>query len=157
MNRPSPNHSQNNSSRPPNFRLLAIIGATLTMIGVILGIINDGTSVFDKFKGVFQKPETNTQTILDTATKKAESAISKAKNAPKKPQLETARDELQKTIQELENLPQSQGTENQIQTKKTEYIKIIYQIDQALEKKPCYELLYKIDDCQEYPVKLDDG
>ncbi|NEO56840.1 MAG: hypothetical protein F6K54_29460 [Okeania sp. SIO3B5] len=151
MTRQSSDPSQNNSPRPGKGRSLAVIVTAITIIGGILGIITNTANIFDRFQGVFQKPETNTQTILDTVTKKAESAISKAKVALEKAQLETARDELQKAIQELENIPLNQGTENQIQTKKTEYIKIIYQIDQALEKKPCYELLYKIDDCQEYP------
>ncbi|NES70412.1 MAG: hypothetical protein F6K24_36960, partial [Okeania sp. SIO2D1] len=104
MTRPSSDPSQNNSPRPGKGRSLAVIVTAITIIGVVVGIIADTADIFDRFKGVFQKSETNTQTILDTATKKAESAISKAKNAPKKPQLETARDELQKAIQELENI-----------------------------------------------------
>ena len=154
MNRSSLGHSQNNSPRPPKGKLLAVIVAALTMISVILSIINDGANIFDRIKGLFTRLE-KSPAVLDTATQKANLAISKAKNALEKAELETARDELQIAIQELENIPHSQGIENQIQTKKLEYMKTINQIDLALQKRPCYELLWETPDCQEYPFKLD--
>ena len=79
--------------------------------------------------------------MLDTVTQKAEAAISKAKAALEKEELKIARNQLQIAIQELENIPQNPEIGNQIQTKKPKYIKIINQINQALEKQPCYEKL----------------
>ena len=54
----------------------------------------------------------------------------------------------------LENIPENPTLENEIETQKTEYQKIINQINQALKKRPCYELLFQIDSCQEYPIQL---
>ncbi len=122
-------------------------------------MIGTGTVIFLNSKNETQLTKTPTQKItlqerLDAATKKAESAISKAKKSPEKEQFKNARDELKIAIQELENIPQNPGIDNQIQTHKSEYMKIINQIDGALEKQPCYEVLWN---CQEYPVKLDNS
>ncbi len=149
MTTPSSDTSQNNTPRPAK-----VIWALITIIGVIIGIIADSVNVFERFKKPFQTSETNTQTILKTAIHQAESAISKAKIAEEKEQFKKARYELQIAIQELENMPKRPGIENKIKTKKSEYMKIINQIDKALEKQPCYEKAWN---CQEYPVKLDDS
>ena len=129
------------------------------IVAILLGTIGTGTVIFYNNKNETQPTKTPTQKItlqerLDAATQKAESAISKAKNAEEKEQLKNARYELQIAIQELENIPKNPGLDNQIQTQKSEYTKIINQINQALEKQPCYEKAWN---CQEYPVKLDDG
>ncbi|WP_293132790.1 serine/threonine-protein kinase [Okeania sp. SIO3I5] len=127
------------------------------IIVIIIGIISTATVIFYNNKNETPPTVTPTQEIteqemLDAAIQKAEIAISKAKAAPEKEQLEIARDELQIAIQELENIPQNPEIDNQIQTKKSEYVKVINQINQALEKQPCYEAAWN---CQEYPVKLD--
>ncbi len=157
---PSPDPNQKVSpvtlTNPGNSQWLKI-----GIVAIIVGIISTATVIFYNNKNETQPTKTPTQEVtaqemLDAATQKAEIAITKAKIAGEKEQLEIARDELQIAIQELENIPQNQGIENKIQTKKTEYVKIINQINQALKKQPCYELLWKTNDCQEYPVKLDD-
>ena len=149
MTRRSSYHSQNNS-RPP----AKVIWALITGIGVIVGIIADSVNIFDRFKKPFQTSESNTQTILQTTTQKADLAISKAKAAREKSELKIARNKLQEAIQELEKIPKNQGIDNQIQTKKTEYENIAEQIDRALAKQPCYEKAWN---CQEYPIKLMDN
>ncbi len=49
MTKQSPNHSHNNSLGAANVRLLAIIGTAITMIGIIVGIIPDGGTIFGWF------------------------------------------------------------------------------------------------------------
>ncbi|NER08485.1 MAG: serine/threonine protein kinase, partial [Okeania sp. SIO3C4] len=153
---PSPDPNQKVSpvtlTNPGNSQWLKI-----GIVAIIVGTISTATVIFYHNKNEIQPTVTPTQEItaqemLDAATQKAETAISKAKNAPEKEQLEIARDELQIAIQELENIPKNPGIENQIQTKKSEYIKIINQINRALKKEPCYDVMWN---CQEYPVKND--
>ncbi len=152
--RPSSDPSQNNPPQPANSRLLKI-EIVVGIIAIIVGIITQVTDLFDKFTKPPQTPEIKTQKMLEAATKKAESAISKAKAATEKNKLETARYELKIAIQEIENIPEGKGIDNQIKAKESEYTGIINQINQGLKKQPCYELLWPTNDCQEYPVKLD--
>ena len=149
-------------SKMQNSKLL-IIQISLTFIAIIVTILSQATNIFinlNKSKEPDKKIEIeNIESIanksLNLTIKKAKLAINKAKTSQKKAELEIARDELQIAIKELENIPENQSIENQIKTQKTEYLKIINQINQALKKRPCYELLFKIDSCQEYPIKLD--
>ncbi|MDE5069511.1 MAG: serine/threonine-protein kinase [Trichodesmium sp. St4_bin8_1] len=150
------------SSKMQNSKLL-IIQISLTFIAIIVTILSQATNIFinlNKSKELYEKIEIeNIESIanksLNLTIKKAKLAINKAKTSQKKAELEIARDELQIAIKELENIPENQSIENQIKTQKTEYLKIINQINQALKKRPCYELLFQIDSCQEYPIKLD--
>ncbi|MDE5095922.1 MAG: serine/threonine-protein kinase [Trichodesmium sp. St11_bin5] len=150
------------SSKMQNSKLL-IIQISLTFIAIIVTILSQATNIFinlNKSKELYEKIEIeNIESIakksLNLTIKKAKLAINKAKTSQKKAELEIARDELQIAIKELENIPENQSIENQIQTKKTEYLKIINQINQALKKPPCYDVLFSIDSCQEYPIKLD--
>ena len=57
-------------------------------------------------------------------------------------------------LEEFELQSERETLENEIETQKTEYQKIINQINQALKKRPRYELLFQIDSCQEYPIQL---
>ena len=120
------------------------------IVAIIVGIISTGTYIFYNNKN-------QTQSTLYAATKKAEKVITKAKKATEKNELEIARNQLEIAIQELENIPQNPEINNQIQTKKSEYLKTINQINLALKKQPCYELLWQKDNCQKYPIKLDNS
>ena len=120
------------------------------IVAIIVGIISTGTYIFYNNKN-------QTQSTLYAATKKAEKVITKAKKATEKNELEIARNQLEIAIQELENIPQNPEINNQIQTKKSEYLKTMNQINLALKKQPCYELLWQKDNCQKYPIKLDNS
>ncbi|MGB3507853.1 MAG: serine/threonine-protein kinase [Microcoleaceae cyanobacterium] len=158
---PSPDPNQKVSpvtlTNPGNSQWLKI-----GIVAIIVGIIGTATVIFYNNKNETQPtvtptPKITVQKMLDATIQKAELAISKAKDATEKNELENARDELQTAIQELKNIPQNPGIDNQIQTIESEYMRIINQINQVLKKQPCYELLWKTNDCQEYPVKLDDS
>ncbi|MDE5123703.1 MAG: serine/threonine-protein kinase [Trichodesmium sp. St19_bin1] len=158
---PSQNPSPKPNSKMQNSKLLAI-QIFLGIIAIIVTIFSQATNIFinlNKSKNPSEQTKIeNTEIIaketLNLAIKKAEVAISKAQISQKKAELEIARDELQIAIQELENIPENPTLENEIETQKTEYQKIINQINQALKKRPCYELLFQIDSCQEYPIQL---
>ena len=158
---PSQNPSPKPNSKMQNSKLLAI-QIFLGIIAIIVTIFSQATNIFinlNKSKNPSEQTKIeNTEIIaketLNLAIKKAEVAISKAEISQKKAELEIARDELQIAIQELENIPENPTLENEIETQKTEYQKIINQINQALKKRPCYELLFQIDSCQEYPIQL---
>ncbi|MCL2934370.1 MAG: serine/threonine protein kinase, partial [Trichodesmium sp. MAG_R03] len=159
---PSQKPSPTPNSKMQNSKLLAI-QIFLGIIAIIVTIFSQATNIFinlNKSKNLSEQTKIdNTEIIaketLNLGIKKAELAISKAQISQKQPELEIARDELQIAIKELENIPENPTIEKQIQTKKTEYMKIINQINQALTKRPCYELLFQIDSCQEYPIKLE--
>ncbi|MDE5072031.1 MAG: serine/threonine protein kinase, partial [Trichodesmium sp. St5_bin8] len=119
------------------------------IVTIIVGIISIGTYIFYNNKN-------QTQSTLDAATEKAEKAITKAKKATEKNELEIARNQLEIAIKELDNIPQNQEINNQIQAKKSEYLKTINKINLALKKQPCYEQLWQ-DNCQQYPIKLDNS
>ena len=158
---PLQNPSPKPNSKMQNSKLLAI-QIFLGIIAIIVTIFSQATNIFINFNKSKNPSEQtkieNTEIIaketLNLAIKKAEVAISKAQISQKKAELEIARDELQIAIQEIENIPENPTLENEIETQKTEYQKIINQINQALKKRPCYELLFQIDSCQEYPIQL---
>ena len=159
---PLQNPSPKPNSKIQNSKLL-VIQILLGIIAIIVTILNQVTNIFinlNKSKNPSAQTKIdNTEIIaketLNLAMKKAQLAISKAQISQKQAELAIAKEELQIAIKELENIPQNPTLENQIQTKKTEYMKIINQINQALKKRPCYELLFQIDSCQEYPIKLE--
>ena len=159
---PLQNPSPTPNSKMQNSKLL-VIQILLGIIAIIVTILNQVTNIFinlNKSKNPSEQTKIdNTEIIaketLNLAMKKAQLAISKAQISQKQAELAIAKEELQIAIKELENIPQNPTLENQIQTKKTEYMKIINQINQALKKRPCYELLFQIDSCQEYPIKLE--
>ena len=159
---PLQNPSPTPNSKMQNSKLL-VIQILLGIIAIIVTILNQVTNIFinlNKSKNPSAQTKIdNTEIIaketLNLAMKKAQLAISKAQISQKQAELAIAKEELQIAIKELENIPQNPTLENQIQTKKTEYMKIINQINQALKKRPCYELLFQIDSCQEYPIKLE--
>ena len=159
---PSQKPSPTPNSKMQNSKLL-VIQILLGIIAIIVTILNQVTNIFinlNKSKNPSEQTKIdNTEIIaketLNLAMKKAQLAISKAQISQKQAELAIAKEELQIAIKELENIPQNPTLENQIQTKKTEYMKIINQINQALKKRPCYELLFQIDSCQEYPIKLE--
>lgn len=161
---PSPDHSPPPHPKLQNSKLL-VVEIVVIIISIIVGIFSEVTDIFTNFNKAknqsqitkIDKPEIKAKEKLNTAFQKAESAMTKAKVAQKKEELEIARNELKIVIKELETFPKSQEIHNQVQAKKREYMKVISKVNQGLTKQPCYELLWKTNDCQEYPVKLDDG
>ncbi len=97
-------------------------------------------------------PKITARDKFNAAVQKAEAAINQAETAPKKAELEAAKNKLEAAILELENVPKGDGIDGEIQAKESEYKGVVNRIDDALQKQPCYELLWPTDDCQEYPL-----